>query len=638
MYGWAGQTLRVDLSSGELVTEPLDYNLRKEYIGGRGINSKIAYDEIKPGTDPLSPENVLIVGTGPLAGTLAPSGCKLNITAMSPLTNILGYSNVGGEFAPSLKWAGYDHIIIKGKSSEPVYLWIDDDRVELQSAKHLWGKSTAETVRMVREEFQDPTVELLTIGQAGENLVRFACVISKFHRAAGRTGMGAVMGSKNLKAIAVRGTGSVQVARPKDFVRLVKEATQKIMNSPVYPLMSVYGSSGLLPINNEQGTLLVRNWQQSGGFKGIEDIGPEGQKKYFTKSLGCFACPIHCSHHWEVKEGPFAGESGGGMEYGVGGYFAAFFDNAYTPSLFKILNIVNGYGMDSMDLSAVLGAAFEWYEKGIITQDHTDGLPLEWGDYHALVEMIHKVGKREGIGDLLAKGSVEAAQKIGSGAEKSVSHCKGMTFAGIDLRPLNGCSLAAVTCTRGGDIEEGICIPEIAGMPPEECKRLYGSEEIADPTTYNKKAETVYLSEVEATITDCVEICKFSTRFLCQELKVEDMGELFRAATGMELDTKSLHDAADRIYNLERAFLVREGITKKDDCLIGPWGEEPVKSGPFKGERIDPKKFRRMLEEYYALRGWDKKTGIPTRAVLERLGLQRVADDLEKMEKLPGSK
>jgi aldehyde:ferredoxin oxidoreductase len=213
-----------------------------------------------------------------------------------------------------------------------------------------------------------------------------------------------------------------------------------------------------------------------------------------------------------------------------------------------------------------------------------------------------------------------------------------MTFAGIDLRPLKGCSLAAVTCTRGGDIEEGICIPEIAGMPPEECKRLYGSEEIADPTTYNKKAETVYLSEVEATITDCVEICKFSTRFLCQELKVEDMGELFRAATGMELDTKSLHDAADRIYNLERAFLVREGITKKDDCLIGPWGEEPVKSGPFKGERIDPKKFRRMLEEYYALRGWDKKTGIPTRAVLERLGLQRVADDLEKMEKLPGSK
>ncbi|MBI2877551.1 MAG: aldehyde ferredoxin oxidoreductase family protein [Candidatus Tectomicrobia bacterium] len=633
MYGWAGAVLWVDLTAGKISKRPLERQLAEDYLGGRGINSRLLFQLVQPGTDGLSPENVLIFGNGPVVGTIAPSCCKLTVSAMSPLTGILGDANVGGEFPPVLRWAGYDHIVVTGRAPEPVYLWIDDDRVALRPARHLWGKDTWQTLRAIREELGDPTLEVLSIGQAGENLVRFACIISKLHRAAGRTGMGAVMGSKNLKAVAVRGSGSVRVARPREFVEHVRELTRRIQHNPFYSTFSTYGTSSLMQATSLSGTMVVRNWQQSGEFRGIDQVNHEVlARDYYTKSVACFACPMHCSHHFEVKEGPFAGEKGGGMEYGAGGYFGPLFDNPYTPSLFKCLNLLNQYGMDSMDTAAALAAAFEWYEQGLIGPADTDGLELRWGNYEAIIELLHRVARRQGLGHLLAEGPLNAAKEIGRGAEKVLSHAKGLCWAGDDYRVMKGSALAAATSTRGGDLERGLPAAEYFGMSPEESLRRYGTESASLPTSYDK-AGIVYLCEAVATAADCLQVCKFNTEYFNQEMGLQEMATLFSLATGVELDREGLIQAADRVYNVERAFLVREGITRADDHLKGRWGEEPVPSGPYQGERIDPEKFEGMLDEYYRLRGWDPATGIPTRATLERLGLKEVADQLEAMGK-----
>lgn len=309
MYGWAGTLLRVDLTEGELIRVPLDHALRMNYLGGRGINSRILFAEVGPATDPLSPQNRLLFGTGPLVGTLAPSPGRYTVSAKSPLTGILGDANSGGSFAPELKGAGYDHLIFQERAERPVYLWICDDHAEIRSAAHLWGKTTWETERLIQEELGDPGIQVASIGPAGDNRVKLACVINNLGRAAGRCGMGAVMGSKNLKAVAVRGTRGVQVAHPQHLLQLAGELRRRIRNNPGYLEMSVYGTPDFAVLLNELGILPVRNLQQVGGYPEIERISHEVlARKFFVKSKACFGCPIHCSHHCEVREGPYAGE------------------------------------------------------------------------------------------------------------------------------------------------------------------------------------------------------------------------------------------------------------------------------------------------------------------------------------------
>jgi len=633
MYGWAGTILRVDLSSGQIEKEPLDENLGRDYIGGRGINSKILYDEVKPGIDPLGPENRLIFGSGPLSGTIAPAAGRMTISAKSPLTGILGDANGGGYFAPELKFAGYDHIVFKGKSDGPVYLWIENDKVELRSAEHLWGKTTWETEKIIKEELRDPEIKIASIGLGGENLVKFACVITNLYNAAGRTGMGAVMGSKNLKAIAVRGTRGFKIAEPEIFTRLAQALHQRIVKNPGYEAFSTYGTTTIASLTNELGVLAVRNYQQMGGFKGINSIDEKACERYFTKSIDCFSCPIHCGHLYEVKEGPYAGERGGRVEY-LNQAVAAASDISYLPAILKLKNLCDQYGIDSFSGGCMIPIVMEWYEKGIITKEDTEGIALEWGNYEAVIELTHKIVKREGFGDILAEGAVKAAEKIGKGAEKYVSHSKGLTFVGDDVRGVKGYALNNATSTRGADHLRGTPIPaEWLQMSPEVGKERFGSEEAVIPTSYNKARVTFYYQNL-CTIADALEICKFVTEWMGQEIGLKDMAGLFSAATGVEMDEKGITEVAERVYTIERAFIVREGITRKDDALVGKWGREPVPNGPFKGESIDPEKFNKLLDEYYTLRGWNKKTGVPTRAKLERLGLKGVADELESLGKL----
>ena len=629
MYGWAGNILRVNLSTGKIEKEPLDKELRLKYLGGRGINSRILYNEVKPGTDPLGPANRLIFGVSPFTGTGLIQSGRCHATAKSPLTGILGDSNVGGHFGPELKWAGYDNIILEGKADRPVYLWIDNDEVELREASGLWGKTIPETYQMIWDDLGDPRIRIAAIGPAGENLVRYACIINDYGNAFGKTGTGAVMGSKNLKAIAVRGTRGIRVAKPDVFKELAGDLIKRIKENESYPVLSKYGTSIYLPYYDELGKSVARNGQQIGGIEYINNFSMENMERYQTRNVACFGCPIHCKREFEVKKGQFAGLKGHGTEFCILSSHGPACGNSDLASIFKINNICNEYGICGDTSGAVLAAAFEWYQRGLITVEDTGGIELEWGNYEAQIEMLYKIINREGLGDILADGSVAAAKKIGKGAEKYINDAKGGDLDQVDLRSSKGCALSEAVSSRGGDPQRGWPSAEmIPMMTPEEAEKRFGTEKAIDPDSYEGKGKTVNYYSSLCTLCDVLGVCKFHTEWLANPMGIKDMSELFSAVTGVEMDEKGLLEVAARVNNVERAFLVGEGIRRKDDTIHGRMMEESVPSGPHKGKRLDKKKFANMLDDFYEIVGWDKKTGVPKRVTLESLGLKDVADDL----------
>lgn len=615
MYGWMGWILRVDLTSGRIEREPLSEELRRNYVGGRGINVRLLYNEVKPGLDPFSPENVLIFGTGPLTGTPLASG-RLNITAVSAMNNMLGDGNAGSHFSPELKYAGYDHIVFTGKAERPVYLWIDDDRVELKDAQHLWGKMTDETMGILKEEIGDPRIQVTCIGPAGEKLVRLACVVVGTDGAVGKCGLGAVMGSKNLKAVAVRGTKGVKIANPDAFRVLLWDIQQRALRNPVYAELSTFGTTRRLPGRQARGTLTIRNASKAGYGDGYDNISPETlRQKYTIKDKACFGCINHCRQWHEIKEGPYAGLRDVGMELVTQEAFGCLFDNWYAPSLYKGMNLCNKYGLDMMECGQLIAAAAEWYEKGLIKKEELQGIDLQWGNYEAQMEMVHKIGNREGIGELLADGSVIVAKKLGPEAEKCITHSKGVSRATAEVRAAIPYALGLATATRGADHLRGaVVVPWQPGL-------------------YEGVAKTVYGIQCVTTMADTLEICKFSTAYSMMEISLKVGAEFFSLATGMEVDEEEMKKIVDRIWTLERAFIVREGVTRKDDCLIGRMMNEPIKGGQLNGLALDRKKWEKMLDEYYDLCGWNKD-GIPTRATFETLGLGDIADELERTGKL----
>ena len=635
MYGWAGKVLRVDLSGGRIEKEPLSDYLRLNFIGGRGINSRLLYDEVEAGIDPLGPENRLIVGVSPLSGTGLVISGRCHATAKSPLTGILGDSNAGGHFGPELKWAGYDEIIFEGVSERPVYLWIDDDRVELRDAGHLWGKTISETYKIIREELGDPRIRVAAIGPAGENLVKYASIMTDYGNAFGKTGIGTVMGSKRLKAIAVRGTKGVAIARPEAFKLLTKELIERIKKCVTYPNFSRYGTMPYLYYYNKIGVSVALNAQRVGDIAEIETYNVEKMKEYFTHTEACFGCPIHCKHRFEIRKGPFAGEKGHGTEFCIMSAHGPSCGNYDVAALLKINQICNEYGICGDTSGVVLAAAFEWYQRGIIDREDTEGIELEWGNHEAQIAMLHKIIRREGFGDLLAEGSAAAARKIGKGAERYITHAKGNDVDQVDIRSLKGCALSDAVSSRGADPQRGWPSPEVVAkpLPPRVAKQVYGFDKGLDPDSYEEKGISVNFFSSICTLCDALGICKFGTKWSGSAIGFEEMAQLLSAATGVEMDEKGLMDAAARINNVERAFLVREGIGRKDDIIHGRAMEEPVPDGPNKGKRLDRAMFEKMLDEYYEVVGWDKETGVPTRATLESLGLKDIADDLERMGK-----
>ena len=633
MIAQTGTILKVNLSNRTFERHPLSESLRLNFVGGRGINARLLFQETKPRIAAFSPENVLIFGSGPLSGTSAPCPARFNVTAKSPLTGIMGDSNAGGYFGPAMKRAGIDHIVISGAASEPVYLWIDNGKVEIRPARHLWGKNVRETEAMIKDELGDKRVRVASIGQAGENLVRIASVIHE-ERAAARTGMGAVMGSKKLKAVAVRGSQEVPLFDPEGFNRYAKELQQKIGSSSAYDHFRKKGGSTGTFGTDKAGFLAIRNFQQTGGFEGIENFEPlKVAGEYYKANKPCFGCPVGCGKKYEIKEGPFAGEWGNKIEEGAFTPLGPVCGNANIASIFKMNNMGNQFGIDLIEFGAAASVAMEWYEKGVVSKKELDGLELTWGNYHAMMQLMEKIAFREGVGDVFAEGIVRAAAKFGREAEKYVSHSKGMVMAGVDTRMLKGTALGFATSTRGADHLRALVPVEFPAYPvmtPEQAIEKFGTAEVLNPLSYNKAAPIIYYQHVSM-VPDLFELCRFLLGLGTgtKDFKYSDLYQLYYLATGVHCDEKAMLTITERVYNVERAYACREGITRKDDHLVGKWADEPVPSGQYKGEKIDPQQWEQALDDYYRLRGWDNN-GVPTKEKLGSLGLNDVAESLEK--------
>jgi aldehyde:ferredoxin oxidoreductase len=635
MNGWAGTILRGDLSSGAIERQPLEEKLCNLFVGGRGISAKLLFDEVPPEVEPFSPHNKLIFSCGPLSGTSAPCPARFHVTGKAPLTGIMGNSNAGGYFGPAMKRAGFDHIVIQGKAQEPVYIWIDDDKVEIKSAKHLWGKNIREAETQIKEELGDRRIRVASIGQAGENLVKIANIIHE-ERSASRTGLGAVMGSKNLKAVAIRGTKEVKLSDSEGFNRRAKELQQRIAKSDKYDHFRKNGGSTGTYATDKAGFLAIRNFQQTGDFEGIENFNPKNvAPKYYLSNKPCFKCPIGCGKRFEVKEGPYAGEWGNKIEEGAFSPLGPVCGNRNVGSILKMNNMGNQLGLDLIEYSAGMAVVMEWFEKGIVTEKDLDGIKLTWGNHEAMAQMMEKITFRQGVGDILAEGIVNASKQFGKEAEKYVSHSKGMVMSGVDSRIMKGTSLGFATSTRGACHLTALVPVEFPAFPvmtKEEAEAKFGTAEVMDPGSYRKASPLIYYQH-KSLMCDLFQVCKFLLGLGTgtKDFSFDDLYDLYHLACGVETDEQKMLKVAERVHNVERAYSCREGLDRKDDRLIGKWADEPVPNGPHKGEKLDPDKWEGMLDEYYDLRGWDQN-GIPTKEKLKELELEDVALSLEEAE------
>lgn len=600
MNGWIGTLLRVNLSTGAIAKEVLDPKLAKEYIGARGLGTKIMFDEVDPAVDPLSPENKLIFAPGPFSGTFAPSAGRYNVITKGPLTGTIAASNSGGTFGPELKYAGYDAVIVEGRAAKPVYLWIFDEKVEIRDASRLWGKTVPETTDLVRAE-TDEDAKVACIGPAGERQVLFAAVMNDLGRAAGRTGVGAVMGSKNLKAVAVVGTGAINVADPAAFKASVLKARKLIQEHPVGGTgLRAYGTDVLVNILNQSGGLPTRNFQD-GYFPAANNVGGESlAAKLLERPRGCFSCVISCGRATRVSNPKYAGQ-GEGPEYETAWSFGPDCGIDDLDAVAKANYYCNDYGLDTITLGSTVACAMELYERGYITLKDTDGIPLNFGNAEAMVEMVRRTCVGEGFGNKLALGSYRLAESYGH-PELSMT-CKKQEMAAYDPRSVQGIGLNFATNNRGGCHVRGYTIsPEILGVPFKVDKDV----------TEGKAQLTITFQNLTAAL-DSSGACLFSTF----GLGADELAAELKALTGVDYTTEEFMKCGERIWNLERVWNLKSGFSAKDDTLPERLLKEPIKTGSAAG-RVN--RLPEMLPEYYQLRGWDKN-GVPGEKKLKELGL-----------------
>ena len=564
MFGYMGSVLRVNLTKQRFFTQNLRKDLVRKFVGGNGFGITFLFREVGKDVDPLASENKLIFATGPLTGTPIPVAVEFGVFTKSPLTGHLGESYSSGFFAPQLKRSGYDVLIVEGRASKPVYLRIMDEDVRLEGAEDLWGRDCWETEEILRREEASKDSGVLTIGPAGENMVRFACVTSDLHRQAGRTGLGAVMGSKRLKAIVVKGSKEVEVAKPVELEDFVKEWRQEVLKSSKMKGLRAYGTPSLVVLENELGVMPTRNWRES-LFEHAEEIGGEALRKlYVTRSVGCLdTCPIACGKRTLVREGPYKGTEVVGPEnqtiYALG-HNCGIGD---LGAIIKANELCDRFGLDTMSTGCTLAFAMECYEKGRLTKDDLDGIDLRFGNEEALMESVRKIAYREGFGNLLAEGVKDLATKLG--AEDYAIEIKGLEPSGFDLRGLKGAALAYAVSNRGGCHLRGrVEFIELLGL--------------VDRFKTESKAKLVREREDLFTLLDSLIVCKFAE-------PVFDLSHLTNAyslVTGKDLTEKELLQAGERTVNLERLFISREGLSRKDDTLPKRIMSEPITKGPMR--------------------------------------------------------
>jgi aldehyde:ferredoxin oxidoreductase len=635
-YGYAGNIAEIDLTKSKITIKPLDKNFALNYLGGTGFAARILWDTVQPATDPFSPENPMIFAVGPVTGTFfSPSG-RFMIAYKSPLTELWGEAHCGGHWGPQMKYAGFDMLVIRGKAPKPVYLWIQDNEITIEKADHLWGRGTLETTDIIRENHGDEEIEVACIGQGGENLVRYAALIADYYRAAGRGGGGAVMGSKNLKAVAARGFGGIKVAQPGKFMEVARKAYE-LMTTGKWGEMNEeslgkYGTTNLVTAIGEIGRLPTKN-HSTGVYQDADAIGPETIRlKYRTSREACFGCALQCKYTSKVKTGPYKVKTGG-PEYETLMAFGSNLLNSNVESILYANQLCNDYGLDTISTGCTIAFLIEAAENGLISSKEANGLNLSWGNQETMIELIHKIARREGIGDLLAEGSMRAAQKIGKGADRFAIHVKGMEASGQDPRPQQSVGLTYATNVRGADHLRSLSCYEELGFPDVAIER-FGEEhasEVMDLASTTYKGHLIKDQEDLYVIVDSLILCKYGTMWP-PVYYFDIMAELLPPLTGFDElgNVSKLRLVAERISNLRRAFNVREGVTREKEQLHPRFVEEPLPEGPGKGRvcDLDP-----MLDEYYDVRGWTRD-GLPTRKALQRLGLDDVADELAKLGKV----
>ncbi|UCF56764.1 MAG: aldehyde ferredoxin oxidoreductase family protein [Deltaproteobacteria bacterium] len=618
--GYRGKILRINLTDKSAKEEKLPVEIAKDFIGGAGFGVKYLFDEVKAGTDPLGPENKLIYAPGPFSGTTTPCASRMAITGKSPLTNAVGMSLSGGYFPVELKRAGYDVLIVEGKAEKPTYIWIKNGQVRLRDAGKIWGTQTTDCQQVIKDDLNDQNVRVSCIGPAGEHLSKIACIINE-RRALGRKGLGAAMGSKNLKAIAVRGSGSVDIASEEKF-KVAREAMLKAMKeSPVlYPHFAKIGTPMVVDGLCAMGIFPAKNWTATGEFTPVEQIGAEGQE---TRKIGqehCYGCPVGCGQLKLAKTEPYTGILSEGPEfetlYSLGGQTGV--DN--LDSIIAADRLCDELGLDTISAGVTIGFAMELFEKGILTSSDTGGMELTFGNHQAMVALLRLMAFREGIGDSLADGVKEAAKKIGRGTDKYAMHIKGLELPGYDVRGAKAHGLNYATAYTGADHNRGYAFQEIFGIPiPWEVDRF---------STKDKGKLTKWNQDVRTATCDCPTMCAFLMDTALPTTATQNTAALMEAVTGLTYAPEEIGQVGERVNNLARAFNVREGFSRADDTFPERLMTEPLQSGASEGHRISREDLNLMLDEYYTLRGWDLKTGAPTRGKLDELGLGYVADQL----------
>jgi len=613
----------VDLTSGSVQTKEIPEELRHRFLGGRGIDMYLLYNLVGPGIDPLGPENVLLVSAGLLTGTPAPAAARTHVGAKSPLTGLIGSSNMGGFFGPELRFAGFDHLIIRGRSERPVYLWIHNGEIQVRDAGFIWGADAVETQVLIREELGDPEVKVMTIGAAGENLVRFANVRTGPKNAGGRTGLGAVMGSKNLKAVAVRGTLPVEIADPEGALAYHKKLIDFIQSSKYAEIMGRWGTMFIYDVTNSTGLVRTRNFQAN-QLPDSEELECEGIEDYSTGVTACFGCTMHCRHKYVLKEGPWKGAYAEGPEYTTLGAFGTEVGSNRMHRALEGNYLVNKHGLDTLETGSMIAWAMELREKGLLPEEFAGDLDLEWGNMDAVLRLVEDIAYRRGLGDILAEGPRGAIERLGPETAYYNIQIKGMSNLHSDERPTPSLALGIATATRGADHLRSRPAVDLYHLPEKVLEEIYGREGMtSDYRDYEGKAWMVYWQECLYALVDALGICKFQTVFLSPNMpKWEEYSELIEKIVGLRFSKEQLMEIGERIYTIERMFLVREGISRKDDTLPERYFREPTPLGleAVRGRTIDPRRFEHMLDEYYEIHGWDRE-GRPTPETLSRLGL-----------------
>lgn len=609
-YGYHGRILRVNLSDGTISTEERDETFYRRYYGGRGFIGHVLLEELKPGIDPLGPENKLIFATGVVTGGRIAGSGRNSVGAKSPLTNAYGEAEAGGFWGAELKRAGYDAVVVEGSAEQPVYLRIQDGKAELRDARHLWGKTTLASQEMIREELGNPLIKTAQIGPGGENLVRFACVINDVHYSYGRTGMGAVMGSKRLKAIAVVGRRPPKVAHADQ----VKAVVEWLKENYSRPFQDTGTSGGLLGLDRAGG-LPTRNFRE-GVFEGAEAIsGQRMRDTILIRRKGCYACPVRCKRVVQVEE-PYAVDPNyGGPEYETLGSLGSCCGIDDLAAISKGNELCNAYSLDTIATGTTIAFAMECFENGILTEKDTDGIRLTFGNAEAMVKMVEKIAKREGVGDLLAEGVMRAAEKIGRGAAQYAMQIKGQEFPMHEPRFKQGMGMGYAISPTGADHIQSI---HDSGGGPGAMVNLGVFDALAANDLSPKKVRMFVYQQHWNSYTNCTGVCIFLPYSYNQH------AEIVRAITGWDATVWELMKVGERGTTMARAFNIREGFTAADDDLPDRL-YTPFTSGPLKDVGVDRQAMREAIQTYYGMMGWDEQ-GVPTRVKLQELDIEWVGD------------